>query len=191
MKRKPSSQAAITSDFAADVEVVGNFCSVGVPLEEVFGYLSVNGSDTFAPAWHSLWLRLQNGVDLHRALLDFKTICADRWVDQFCEIVIACDTYQTSALSASLRRLVEFLRRLSEVENEVSQRIKSVGSVAWLALLSPWAMLVILLAKPENLKVFSNFQGIAIVFSGLFLSVIAKILSDRIAKVQKLVRVFS
>ena len=191
MKSKSKHAATISSDFASDVQVVCNFCSVGVPFEEVFGFLSLNGSDAFAPAWHSLWLRLQNGVDLHRALLDFKTICADRRVDQFCEIVIACDIYLSSSLASSLQRHVDFLRRLSEVENEASQRIKSAGFVAWLALLSPWVMLAILLSKTENLAAFSSIQGVAMIIFGVCLSLIAKYGSNRIATIPRLVRVFS
>ncbi len=191
MNAKKSMKENSTVDFAHDLGMFGSSISVGLSLEDAFGYLSENGSDLFAPAWYSLWLRLQNGVVLELAMQDFKTICKNRNVDHFCELVIACETYNAAVLAHYVDQYAKYLQSLGQVEYEASRRIRSVGSVSWLSLSAPWIMLIILFFKPENRVAFLDSVGVAIILFGVLSSLLAMYFSRAIASTPALPRPFS
>ena len=191
MRKQNARQENTTYQFAHDLEMFSDSISVGLSVEDAAGFLSENGSTSFSSAWYALWLRLQNGLPLALALQDIKRICADRRVDHFCELVMVSDTYRASALPACVERHSSFLNSYGQAEFEATQRIKSVSGVAWLALFSPWIMLMILMAKPENAAAYLSPEGLLIILSGVLLSLVAGLFSRRIAAIPELDRPFS
>jgi tight adherence protein B len=176
---------------AADIELLASSISAGLPMDQATDYLARHGSAEYGGIWKKLNLRLDAGLPLHLALHDFKVSASDRWVDQFCEIVITCDVYRSSLLAAELGRLAQQVRQVGEAEIDVSRRIASAKSVALLALAAPWILLLMLLGKAENREVFLRPEGLGILSIGVFASVLALFLSSRIALVPEQHRVFA
>lgn len=175
---------------ASDLELLSSSIGAGLAMHQATDYLARHGSDEFVGSWKKLNQRLEAGLALHLALHDLKVSAKDRWVDQFCELVITCDVYRTSMLSSELVRLAGQVRQVGEAETDLSRRIASARSVALLALAAPWILLAMLLGKSENREIFLKPEGLGIIALGLLGSAMAFYLSRRIAHVPAVQRVF-
>jgi len=188
MKRSDGADALA---FASDLELLASSLEAGLPLEEATSYLTRHGSDQYRNHWQKLFSRLNAELPLQVALHDFKLAVADHWADQLCEIIITCEVYNSHLVSSEITKLARLVRRVGAVMVDSNRRLGAAQSVSWLALASPWLLLLMLCGREENRAVFGQPTGLAMLLAGAGASVLAYFVSKRIAVIPMARRVFA
>jgi tight adherence protein B len=185
------SKAADLLAFAADLELLASSLGAGLQLEEASGYLTRHGSEVHRSHWQKLVSRLNAQLPLLVALHDFKVSAADFWADQLCEIIITCEVYNSTLVSSEVVKLARSVRQVGDFKADSQRRLNAAKGVAWLALASPWILLLLLCGRPENREYFLEPQGIALLVAGGAASVASYFISKSIASIPITRRVFA
>jgi len=178
-------------EYASDLELLSSSLAAGLPLDEASAYLTRHGSPHHRARWLKLHSRLVAGLPLQSALHDFKVGSADAWSDQLCEIVMACEVYNSSLLSNEIIDQAAFMRQAGDLLVDAKRRLSAAKSIAWLALAAPWLLVLMLSSRTENRQVFLQPQGLAILAIGVVASALAFQISKRIATLPEMNRVFA
>ncbi|MGV8852313.1 MAG: type II secretion system F family protein [Rhodoglobus sp.] len=107
------------------------------------------------------------------AVDELKVALADPVADRILETLRMSREVGGSELTNVLRSLSVYLRQEAAIRSEIEARQSWVMNAARLGLAAPWVVLFLLTSRPEAALAYNSAGGIALIVTGLALSVVA------------------
>ena len=177
-----SSQAAQASAAATDFEVFRSALRAGLDIEQCAAVTAANAASAHSKAWILFANRLERGTDLYTAVFDLRRFANNFIFDDLADLLILARAHNWPGLESLLSVRSRFLRAWARDQLQAASRIRAAASVGWLAAASPWVLVLLLLARPENRDIFVSALGLAILFIGAALTAVSLVVSARIAR---------
>lgn len=183
-----ASRAAEASAAATDLEVFRSALCAGLDVEQCSAVTSANASASHSETWMLFANRLEQGTDLYTAVYDLRRAGYSFVFDDFAELLLLARSHNWPGLESLLASRARFYRAWARDLLAAASRIRAATSVGWLAAAAPWVLVVLLLARPENRSIFAEAQGLAFLSIGVLLTVLALLVSARIARPKEISR---
>jgi hypothetical protein len=180
--------AQVAGDFASDLEAFRGAQRAGLDIEQCSRVTAENASLTHQNEWMLFADRLARGLDLFTAVYDLRASAQSYYFDDFGRVLLLTKALNLTGLARLLDLRARFYRKLAEDCHRAHSRIKSAKSVGWLAALSPWLLLVVLLARPENRQAFADVQGAVLLVVGLCATAFALFVSEHLSRARNISR---
>ena len=125
-----------------------------------------------------------------KSLLIVKEQFKDSIADQVCEVLDFARTSGSRDSALTLRTLASYIRNDLALRNEINAKHGWIKNAAVLAGLAPWLLLIILSTQKSTITAYSNPAGIAILCTGVLLTLIAYFWMDRVGRIAISPRIF-
>lgn len=102
-----------------------------------------------------------------------KDRLADPVADRIIETLRMSREVGGNELSTVLRNLASYLRQDAAIRSEVEARQSWIVNAARLGVAAPWIVLLLLSTRPEAAQAYNSPAGVAVIVSGLAVSVVA------------------
>ena len=175
-------RAAHASAVAVDFEVFRSALRAGLDVEQCAAVTAANATDSHSDTWMLFANRLEQGSDLYTAVFDLRRAANSFVFDDFADLLLVSRTHNWPGLEQLIAMRTRFYRAWARDQLTAASRIRAATSVGWLAAASPWVLVFLLLARPENRSIFVTAQGIGVLGIGAVLTAISLVVSDRMSK---------
>ncbi|WP_295014887.1 type II secretion system F family protein [uncultured Microbacterium sp.] len=146
---------------------------VGMPLPEAVAALDVAAPAPLRPAFAVFARDLHATGRFEAAAAALKDALADPVGDRIVETLRMAREVGGSELSTVLRALSRSVRAEAALRAEVEARQSWIRGAAVLGAVAPWAILVLLLLRPEGARAYATPEGVALILGGAAVSFIA------------------
>lgn len=134
---------------------------------------------------------ISRGVNYSNSLVIIKECFQDSIADQVCEVLDFARSSGSRDSAITLRTLATYIRSDLALRNEISAKHGWIKNAAILAGLAPWLLLIILSTQKSTITAYSNPAGIAILGTGVLLTLIAYFWMDKVGRIASSPRIFS
>jgi Flp pilus assembly protein TadB len=177
-----TSRAKEAAAAATDFEVFRSALRAGLDVEQCAAVTAANASASHSETWMLFANRLDRGTDLYTAVFDLRRVANSFIFDDFAELLLLARSHNWPGLEILLSIRSRFYRAWARDQLAAASRIRASASVGWLAAAAPWVLVLLLLARPENLSIFVSVQGLAILLFGAALTAVSLVVSAKIAR---------
>lgn len=157
-------------------EVLDSFSSAvasGLGTVETFSDLSTHGPRETRPQFAVALDSFDRGVALDEVLDELKVSFSEAYPDRLFELVRLVSQFGGSAYAQSLRDMSHHCRTEMALDGEIAAKQGWIAGTAKLAIASPWIIVVLLSARPENAATYGSAAGFVILIAGLAVSLFA------------------
>lgn len=177
-----ASRATQAAAAASDFEVFRSALRAGLDVEQCAAVTAANASASHSETWMLFANRLERGTDLYTSVFDLRRVADSFIFDDLAELLLLARSHNWPGLESLLSLRSRFFRAWARDQLQAASRIRAATSVGWLAAASPWVLVLLLLARPENRDLFVSVLGLAILLFGAALTALALVVSVRIAR---------
>ena len=163
----------------------------GLSIAETLTSLAHRGPEVSRPIFVAIERDLRGGVEISSVFKSLKAEFNDPVADQVCEVLDFARGTGSRDTALTLRTLGDFIRSDIAVRGEIRAKLGWVKNSAIVAAVAPWILLAILSAQPSTLAAFSTPTGIAILFTGVIMSVVAYFWMGRVGRIPEIPRIFN
>jgi tight adherence protein B len=161
----------------------------GLPLAEALIQLGNKGPEPLRPVFVEFAGDYRSGGSFGTSLDRLKDRLSDPIADRIVEALRLARQVGGSDLGRLLGTLAEFLRESGRTRSELEARQSWTINGARLAVAAPWAVLLLLAARPEAMAAYSKPAGLTVLGAGLVVSVVSYRLMLRVAALPREERV--
>lgn len=161
----------------------------GLPLPEALIQLADNGPEELRRYFRAFGADYRSTGDFEDALIRLKDALADPVADRIIEALRITRQVGGTDLGRLLGTLAGFLRENARTRSELLARQSWTVNAARLAVAAPWAVLLLLAARPETAAAYNTGAGAAVLAAGMAVSIICYRLMLRIGALPEDVRV--
>ncbi|WOO93524.1 type II secretion system F family protein [Helcobacillus massiliensis] len=164
------------------IEHVNSAVRAGMSLPEALAQLAEHGPEPLRDSFSDFARDYQATGDFGHCLDRLKMRLADPVGDRIVEALRITRDVGGTDLGALLRTLAQFLRDDARVRSELEARQSWTVNGARLALVAPWAVLAMMVMRPEAAEAYDTPAGAALIAGGAVVSIAAYRLMVRIGR---------
>lgn len=157
---------------------------------EQLEYLSIKGPERLRPQFAVLHLQLDAGLALGAALDGFKSRVGSRHADSLALLIEIATELGGRGLGGWWKKAATEIRTEQALMGELMAKQGWVLGSAKVALIAPWLIAFVLLGLEQNREAYASELGALVLFFGLFLSLVAYALVNKLGKLRVPERVF-
>lgn len=154
----------------------------GMSVPEAVASLAEIAPEQLRPAFRRYQADLRSSGHFDSAVSRLKNELADATADRIIETLRMARHVGGTELPAVLRALSTAVRAESAVRGEVQARQSWIRGAAVVGVIAPWAILAMLLTRPDTAQAYGTPTGIAIIVVAAIVSVVAFRLMLRIGR---------
>jgi len=181
----------VKRNWAEVLDSLASAASAGVSYVEAFADLAEYGPIELRSHFSKTAASLDSGVPLDLALQSLKNELADVHSDRTLELMRLANEYGTGGYLESLKALTKLNRAQSALEGELAAKQGWVMGTAKLAVASPWIIVALLVARPENAAIYNSPAGLLVLMFGLAVCLVAYRLIHAVGSAPAWPRVFA
>ncbi|MCC3276860.1 MULTISPECIES: type II secretion system F family protein [unclassified Arthrobacter] len=185
-RRRRASLAELWPDV---VDHLRSAIRAGLPLPEALIQLADNGPGELRGYFRAFAADYRSAGDFEDALNRLKDALADPVADRIVEALRITRQVGGTDLGRLLGTLAGFLRENARTRSELLARQSWTVNAARLAVAAPWAVLLLLAARPETAAAYNTGAGAAVLAAGMAVSILCYRLMLRIGALPEDVRV--
>lgn len=189
--RAKARQNTLVSVLPQICESLSSAVNTGLDLQQAFADLAIAGPRQTRQSLALFCSQLDEGVQLDIALDWLKVELGQADADQLIELVRLSRTSGGIGLAGNLTRLAGQLRQQSALAGELSAKQGWVSGTAKLALATPWLVVLLLGARPENAVAYNSPAGLAVLAIGLGVCLLAYGIINVVSVIPQAKRVFA
>ncbi len=155
------------------IDHVNSAVRAGLSLPEALSQLAEHGPEPLRDVFAEFGKDYQTTGDFGHCLDRLKERVSDPVCDRIVEALRITRDVGGSDLGTLLRTLARFLRDDARVRSELEARQSWTVNGARLALIAPWAVLGMMVLRPEAAKAYDTPQGALLVGVGAIVSIVA------------------
>lgn len=163
----------------------------GLSLSQTIAALGHRGPQLTRPIFLEFESQLNSGANYSKSLSIIKDSFSDSIADQVCEVLDFARTSGSRDSALTLRTLATYIRNDLALRNEISAKHGWIKNAAVLAGLAPWLLLIILSTQKSTITAYANPAGVAILGTGVVLTLIAYFWMDRVGQISTSPRIFT
>jgi len=163
----------------------------GLSIAETLTSLAHRGPEVSRPIFVAIERDLRGGMEISAVFKSLKAEFNDPVADQVCEVLDFARGTGSRDTALTLRTLGDFIRSDIAVRGEIRAKLGWVKNSAIVAAVAPWILLAILSAQPSTLAAFSTPTGIAILITGVIMSLAAYFWMGRVGRIPEIPRIFN
>ncbi len=163
----------VKRNWAEVLDSLASAASAGVSHVEAFSDLAEIGPIELRPHFAKTAASLDSGVPIDLALQNLKYELADVHSDRTLELMRLTSEYGNGGYLESLKALTRLTREQSALEGELAAKQGWVMGTAKLAVASPWIIVALLVARPENAAIYNSPAGLLVLLLGLVVCFVA------------------
>jgi tight adherence protein B len=167
-----------------------NAAAANLSTLEQLEYLAQKGPDRLRPQFAVLHAQLDAGIPLHDALAGFKSRVGSRHADSLALLIEIATELGGRGLGDWWKKAATEIRSEQALMGEVMAKQGWVLGSAKVALIAPWLIAFVLLRLEQNRQAYASELGALVLFFGLFLSLVAYALVNKLGKLRVPERVF-
>ena len=167
-----------------------NAASANLATLEQLEYLATKGPLRLKAHFRVLHGQLDAGISMDRALEGFKRNVGSRHADYLALLIEISSELGGRGLVQWWQRAATDIRTEQTLMGEVMAKQGWVIGSAKVALIAPWLIAFVLLRLEQNREAYSSELGALVLFFGLFLSLVAYALVNKLGKLRMPERVF-
>ncbi|NHN56454.1 type II secretion system protein F [Calidifontibacter sp. DB0510] len=164
------------------VDHVASAVRAGLALPEALSQLAIRGPVELRPLFEQFAHDYRTSGDFHRSLDALKARLADPVGDRLVESVRIAREVGGTDLGRLLRTLSTFLREDARTRAELEARQSWTVNAARLALVAPWAVLLMLATRGDSLTAYQRPSGVLVLIIGGAISLLAYQIMRRIGR---------
>lgn len=173
------------------LDSLSSAASAGVPHVEAFADLAEVGPVELRAVFAKTVEQLDSGAALDEVLQSLKKQLADAHCDRTVELIRATNEFGNAGYLESLKTLTKLSRDQAALDGELAAKQGWVMGTAKLAVASPWIIVLLLVARPENAAIYNSPSGLLVLVFGLVICLVAYRLIHAIGKKPTWPRVFA
>ena len=185
-RRRRASLAELWPDV---VDHLRSAIRAGLSLPEALIQLAGNGPEELRGYFRGFAADYRSGGDFEDSLTRPKDNLADPVADRIIEALRITRQVGGTDLGRLLGTLAGFLRENARTRSELLARQSWTVNAARLAVAAPWAVLLLLAARPETAAAYNSAAGAAVLGAGIGISILCYRLMLRIGALPEDVRV--
>lgn len=162
----------------------------GLSLSEAMVGLGNRGPELLRPAFLDFHQDLLRKGDFGEATQKLKVRFNAHGSDQILEAILLAKSLGGSELLQIFRTLGDFLRQDLALRKEIEIKHGWIKNSAHLSSAAPWLLLLLLSSQPGTAQAFAQPGGVAILFLGIFLTMVAYFWMGRLGRLPRTPRVF-
>jgi tight adherence protein B len=162
----------------------------GLSISQTIAALGHRGPALTRPIFKEFEDSINSGKSYSKSLLIIKEQFKDSIADQVCEVLDFARTSGSRDSSLTLRTLASYIRNDLALRNEINAKHGWIKNAAVLAGLAPWLLLIILSTQKSTIAAYSSPAGIAILCTGVVLTLIAYFWMERVGRIAVAPRIF-
>lgn len=162
----------------------------GLSLSEAMVGLGNRGPELLRPAFLDFQQDLLRRGDFAEATQKLKVRFNTHGSDQILEAILLAKSLGGSELLQIFRTLGDFLRQDLVLRKEIDIKHGWIKNSAHLSSAAPWLLLLLLSSQPGTAQAFAQPAGVAILFLGIFLTMVAYFWMGRLGRLPRTPRVF-
>ncbi|MEK6649024.1 MAG: type II secretion system protein F [Actinomycetota bacterium] len=162
----------------------------GLSLSEAMVGLGNRGPELLRPAFLEFHQDLLRKGDFAEATQKLKVRFNAQGSDQILEAILLAKSLGGSELLQIFRTLGDFLRQDLALRKEIEIKHGWIKNSAHLSSAAPWLLLLLLSSQPGTAQAFAQPGGVAILFLGIFLTILAYFWMGRLGRLPRTPRVF-
>jgi tight adherence protein B len=167
-----------------------NAAAANLSTLEQFEYLATKGPLRLREQFRTLHLQLDAGVDLATALEGFKQRIGSKHADFLALLIEISHELGGRGLTDWWKKAASDIRAEQALMGEVMAKQGWVLGSAKVALVAPWLIAFVLLRLEQNREAYASELGALVLFFGLFLSLVAYALVNKLGSLRVPERVF-
>lgn len=167
-----------------------NAAASNLSIPEQLSYLAERGPQRLRPQFAVLYQQLEAGVELGDALAGFKNRIGYRHADSLALLIEISAELGGRGLGDWWKKAASEIRSEQALMGEVMAKQGWVLGSAKVALIAPWLIAFVLLRLEQNREAYASELGALVLFFGLFLSLVAYALVNKLGKLRVPERVF-
>lgn len=164
------------------VDHIASAVRAGLALPEALAQLAHRGPEELRPAFAGFAHQYRSTGDFQACLDALKVRLADPVADRLVEALRLAHEVGGTDLGRLLRTLSGFLREDARTRAELEARQSWTVNAARLALVAPWAVLVMLATRGDSLEAYASPAGVAVLCGGGVVSLAAYRIMRRIGR---------
>lgn len=145
----------------------------GLALPDSVSSLALTGPPETRQAFAEFEREYRTTGSFSHAIDRLKASLADPVADRILETLRMAREVGGSDLTQVLRSLATWLRQDAAIRQEAEARQSWVMNAAKLGVAAPWIILLLLASRPEAAVAYNSASGLAVIVSGLAISVVA------------------
>lgn len=163
----------------------------GMSLPEALMQLQYRGPEELRPVFEQFARDYRSSGDFLSSLNRLKDRLSDPTSDNIVEALKVTREVGGTDLGRLLGTLSEFLRENARTRAEIQARQSWTVNAAKLAVVAPWAVLLLMGTQPSTVQIYNSFAGMMVLLFGIAVSVFAYRLMLRIGKLPQEKRVLA
>ncbi len=154
----------------------------GMSLPDAVASLAASAPPPLRPPFAAFARDVDASGHFDSSIGRLKTALADPVADRIIETLRMARQVGGTEVTAVLRALASSVRADAAVRGEVEARQSWIRGAAWLGVVAPWVILVLLALRPEGAAAYASAEGVALILAGGAVSVVAFRLMVRIGR---------
>jgi tight adherence protein B len=167
-----------------------NAAAANLSTLEQLQYLALKGPERLRTQFAVLHTQLDAGLPMAAALSGFKSRVGSRHADSLSLLIEISTELGGRGLGDWWRKAATEIRTEQALMGEVMAKQGWVLGSAKVALIAPWLIAFVLLRLEQNREAYASELGALVLFFGLFLSLVAYALVNKLGKLRVPERVF-
>lgn len=163
----------------------------GMSLPEALMQLQYRGPEELRPVFEQFSRDYRSSGDFLSSLNRLKDRLSDPTSDNIVEALKVTREVGGTDLGRLLGTLSEFLRENARTRAEIQARQSWTVNAAKLAVVAPWAVLLLMGTQPSTVQIYNSFAGVVVLSFGILVSFLAYRLMLRIGKLPQEKRVLA
>lgn len=181
----------VKRNWAEVLDALGSAASSGLSHSEAIADLAEVGPTELRSLFASATLELDSGESLDAVLSRLKQQLADAHADRTFELISLTEQLGGRGYLDAIQSFSTQIREQHALDGELAAKQGWVKGTAKLAVASPWIIVLLLSARPENASIYNSPSGILILAFGLAVCLIAYRLINAFGKSNSWPRVFT
>ncbi len=173
------------------IESLQSAASSGITLIDSLAEIALSGPERVRLQFAGLVQRIDSGWDLDLGLDWLKKEFGESHADRLIELIRIVHVSGGQGYLVSLRNQAAQTRVDVALWGELTSKQGWVSGTAKMAIAAPWLIVAMLASRPENVGIYNSVEGVAVLGSGLIVSVLAYRLIHILGALDRPVRVFS
>ena len=163
----------------------------GLSLSQTIAALGHRGPVATRHIFDEFAEHIKSGKSYSNSLFIIKERFRDSIADQVFEVLDFARTSGSRDSALTLRTLSTYIRSDISLRNEINAKHGWIKNASVLAGLAPWLLLVILSTQKSTIDAYSNVAGIAILITGVLLTLVAYFWMNAVGRISVPPRIFS
>lgn len=190
-RRRAKLHDLVKRNWGEVIDSLSSAASAGLSPTEAFADLAQIGPVELRQFFEDATEKLDRGDSLEQTASWLKLQLADAHSDRTLELIRLSHELGASAYLETLKNFGSVARNQIALDAELAAKQGWIMGTAKLAVASPWAIVLMLSIRPENAAIYNSPAGIAVLFLGLAVCLIAYRLINAIGRTSAWPRIFA